>query len=84
VRKRLELTDPASCLSKAADDEIVFVLRGHDQCAPDTIREWVRLRTAAGKNRYDDAQINEALDCAEQMERERATPPPRAPEAPRP
>lgn len=33
MRKRYELADPTSCLSKAADDEWLFVLRGKDAAA---------------------------------------------------
>jgi hypothetical protein len=32
--KNLELTNPDSCLNKAADDEMVFVLRAKDPCRP--------------------------------------------------
>lgn len=73
MRKYLERTDTKSCFNKAADDELIFVLRGHDVCAPGTIREWVRLRLAAGKNAPSDPQIREALECADRMDEERQT-----------
>jgi hypothetical protein len=57
-----------SCLNKARDDEMLFVLRGHDIAAPATIRAWVAERVRLGKNSLGDPQITEALDCAEYME----------------
>jgi hypothetical protein len=49
MRKREELTSPESCMSRAREAEMTFVLLGRD-----------------------DAQITEALACAEAMARERA------------
>ena len=69
--KREELTNPSSCMSRAKDDEMTFVLLSRDACAPDTIRAWVGFRVAMGKNTYDDPQIQEALQCAEKMEQQR-------------
>lgn len=69
--KRKELTDPRSCMSRADDDEMTFVLLGRDLAAPDTIRFWVERRIALGKNKSDDPQIVEALECAAWMERHR-------------
>lgn len=70
MRKRDELQDPTSCLSKARNTEMLFVLLARDGCAPQTIRYWCKARVAAGKNRWDDPQIMEALACALSMERE--------------
>jgi hypothetical protein len=70
--KRLELADPNSCMSRALTDEMTFVLLARDIAAPDTIRYWVRQRIANGKNSIDDPQITEALECALEMERQRA------------
>jgi hypothetical protein len=67
--KSEELTNPNSCMSKAKDDEMTFVLLGRDAAAPDVIRFWCRRRIALGKNKTTDAQILEALACAEIMER---------------
>lgn len=39
-RKASEATDPNSCLSKAADDEPIFVLRAQDKTAPKMVRVW--------------------------------------------
>jgi hypothetical protein len=60
MRKRQELTDPRSCLNKAADDEMLFVLRGHDVAAPAAVRAWIEERIRLGKNARDDAQIADA------------------------
>lgn len=73
MRKRDELTNPASCLNRAGDDELTFVLLGRDAAARATIRFWVEQRILLGKNRPDDPQVVEALACAEGMERERGT-----------
>jgi hypothetical protein len=69
--KRDEINDHDSCLSKARDDERLFVLLARDPAAPVAIRAWVNERLRLGKNAPDDAQIIEALDCADRMERER-------------
>lgn len=72
MRKRDELTDPLSCMSRAKPNELTFVLLGRDVCAPDTIRHWCRSRCRAGKNVWGDAQIREAMECARNMELEMA------------
>lgn len=71
MRKCDELTDPKSCLSRAAGHEMTFVLLGRDAAAPETIRFWIRKRIELGKNLPTDPQITEALECAQQMEDER-------------
>lgn len=67
MRKRDELTDPNSCMSKAKDDEPTFVLLGRDAAAPVTIRMWCEARVLTGKNTWDDPQILEALAMADEM-----------------
>lgn len=67
--KHFEQHTPNSCWNKAADDEMVFVLLGHDRATAATIRFWVRERIRLGKNDEDDGQIREALACAEYIER---------------
>lgn len=67
--KRQELTDPKSCMSRAADDEMTFVLLGRDAAAAATVRFWVERRVELGKNLPTDAQIVEALHSADVMER---------------
>jgi hypothetical protein len=69
--KREELTDPNSCMSRAKDDETVFVLLGRDKAAPSAIRAWADYRIYLGKNKPDDPQILEALACADKMEKSR-------------
>lgn len=78
--KSEELTNPNSCMSKARDDEMTFVLLGRDPAAPKAIREWAARRVFLGKNNYTDPQIKEALDCANEMERQRNAEPPQAKE----
>jgi hypothetical protein len=68
--KRDETTNPASCLNRARDDEMTFVLLGRDRAAPLAIRAWVEARILIGKNRLDDPQIQEALACARRMEQD--------------
>ena len=69
--KRDELSDPTSCLNRAAEDEPVFVLRATDMCAPDTILFWILSRLTAGRNQDDD-QIKEAQAVASNMVKYRA------------
>jgi len=69
--KRDEIEYTESCLNKARDDERLFVLLARDPAAPIAIRAWVAERVRLGKNTPDDAQVVEALDCAQRMEVER-------------
>ncbi len=69
--KRKELSDPKSCMSKADDDEMTFVLIGRDAAAPAAIRAWVKERIRLGKNMLGDEQTTEAEECACWMERHR-------------
>lgn len=71
MRKREELSNPDSCMSRARDDELTFVLLGRDGAAPAAIRAWVNERINRGKNAWDDPQIQNALAMANQMEKER-------------
>jgi hypothetical protein len=71
VIKSQELSNPDSCLNRATANERLFVLLARDAAAPDTLRYWVRKRLALGKNKRDDPQILEALECADLMEKER-------------
>lgn len=70
MRKLDELTNPNSCMSKAKDEEMTFVLLGRDVAAPIAIREWVKARLILGKNKQDDPQIVDALACADMMIKE--------------
>jgi hypothetical protein len=60
MRKRDELTNPDSCMSRARDDEWTFVLLGRDVAAVATVRAWINERLRLGKNQPHDAQIREA------------------------
>lgn len=72
MRKTEELSNPNSCMSRARDGEMTFVLLGRDAAAPAAIRAWVEERIRLGKNLRTDAQIIEAEQCAATMEAERA------------
>ena len=71
MRKQFELNDQKSCINRAQNNEMVFVLRGHDISSPAAIRFWCMDRIVRGKNKIDDPQIKEALATADIMERER-------------
>ena len=71
MRKQFEQNDKTSCLNRALNNEMLFVLRGHDICAPETILDWCARRILRGKNKLEDKQIQEALEAANIMERER-------------
>ncbi len=71
MRKLTELTDRNSCLSKAGDGEMLFVLLGRDPAAPATIRAWIAERVRLGKNQPGDAKLVEAERCAATMRAER-------------
>ncbi len=71
MRKCDELTNPNSCMSRARDEEWLFVLLARDAAAPETIRFWANERIRLGKNTATDPQIVEAFACAAQMETQR-------------
>ena len=71
--KRDELKGP-SCLTNAADDEPIFVLKSTDELAPDIVREWSK-RYWAQKDKQPGGitvkQVEKALEAdalADQME----------------
>lgn len=66
--KSKEVSDPNSCLNRAADDEPIFVLRAHDVTMPAAIDAWIDYRIKAGKNMPNDPQIVEATRLAHQAE----------------
>jgi len=71
--KRDEITNPDSCLNRAADDEPIFVLRAHDKTAPHVVRAWANgyafEKGGLGKmNPRELAKYNEALDLANKAE----------------
>jgi hypothetical protein len=71
--KAKELTDPNSCMVRAKEDEMTFVLLSRDVCAPAVIRFWASERVRVGKNTWSDPQITEALSCAAFMEKQRSS-----------
>lgn len=66
-----ELTNPQSCMSRAKDGEMTFVLLARDSAAPVAIRAWVAERIRLGKNDINDEQIKEALHCCGFMDQQR-------------
>jgi hypothetical protein len=68
MRKRDELTNPASCMNRAKDDEWTFVLLGRDAAAPVAVRAWIDERIRLGKNTPGDAQIVEAMHWIKSVE----------------
>lgn len=62
-----EIADSRSCLNKARDDEMLFVLLGRDPAAPVAIRVWCAERIRLGKNQPGDPQIVEAMQAADRM-----------------
>ena len=66
-----ELSNPSSCLNRAADHEMTFVLLARDLAAPIAIRAWVEERIRLEKNVATDEQILDALHCADFMEQQR-------------
>ena len=67
--KNDELRKPDSCLNRAHDEEMLFVLLGRDIAAPYAIRAWIEERLRLGKNTANDEQIVEARACADYMQR---------------
>lgn len=66
--KKDELANPNSCINRAEDDEIVFVLLGRDPVASIAIRAWASQRVILKKNKITDPQIEEAIAVAEILE----------------
>ena len=65
MTKSKELSDPNSCLNKAAEDEPLFVLRGKDRATAAVIRYWISERIAMGLNQIGDEQVVEAEQAAQ-------------------
>lgn len=68
MRKRDELFNVNSCMNRAHENEMTFVLLGRDAAAPVAIRAWCDERVRLGKNQPSDTQIIEAEACARTME----------------
>lgn len=65
--KRDELSSPNSCMAKALDDEMVFVLLARDKAAPAAILHWCTERIALGLNLPTDQKIQDAMRSAQAM-----------------
>ena len=63
--KSQEIIITNSCLNKAADDEPIFVLRGHDKLAPVVVRLWADLALLHG---CSGTKITEAMQLAHLMD----------------
>lgn len=66
--KKDELRSPTSCLSKAAPDEPIFVLRAKDRLAPQAVRLWAQMAYGA----HEAEKVDEAMQLADRMEKWRA------------
>jgi hypothetical protein len=75
MRKRDEISNPASCLNRARPNEMIFVLLGRDVAAVETVRAWISSRIAKDKNTPDDLQIKEAEQWIETVLDDQATEP---------
>lgn len=75
--KKDELTNPNSCLNRAAPDEPIFTLRANDPVAPRIVREWAfqyqhYKRLEKGDDQLNDKELRkyrEAMELAGEMER---------------
>lgn len=63
-----ELRQPGSCLSRAAPDEPIFVLRGKDKLFAQTVRLWAAMAVHV----HEPEKISEAIDLANFAESWRA------------
>lgn len=70
MRKCDEVSDKRSCLNKATDNELMFVLLARDFAFPETVRFWVQERIRLGLNHVGDRQVVEALLLADTVEEE--------------
>lgn len=66
-----EVCAVGSCLNRAHDDEMIFVLLARDEAASATVRFWIRERIRLGRNALGDAQIVEAQQIADEMDAQR-------------
>ncbi len=57
------------CFENAEDDEDMFILLARDKHAPALVRLWAGWRAEEGE---DPAKVQEALECADKMEKWRA------------
>ena len=70
MKKTDEMTDPSSCINKAADDEPLFVLCANDPLAAGVVDYWANQ--AEGTNLHEIYKINIARELAQEMRRWKA------------
>lgn len=69
MRKYEELENPNSCLNKADDGELLFVLLARDPAAIVAVRAWISERIRLGKNKPSDPKIVSAENWIDTVER---------------
>jgi hypothetical protein len=60
MEKLREMADPASCLNKAGDHELLFVLLERDPSCLAAVEAWINDRIARGLNTSTDDKITSA------------------------
>ncbi len=65
--KSEELSNPNSCLNKAKDDEILFVILDRDLAFAGTILYWIEKRIQLGLNKRDDLKMIETANCVQKV-----------------
>lgn len=68
MKKSEELSNSQSCLNKASDTEMLFVLLGRDPAFAGTVRDWAQRRVRMGLNSRHDVKILSAIIDAGQVE----------------
>jgi hypothetical protein len=63
MKKIEEKNKKDSTFNKAADDEVLFILRGQDNSSPRVICEWIK----ANIYNASDGKLKEAFECALEM-----------------
>lgn len=63
--KAEEVARPTSCLNKAGEDEMLFVLRAQDESAPRAIMQWITTNFET----CSEDKLKEAFNCALRMRR---------------
>lgn len=54
-----------TCIKKAAEDEMLFVLRAQDVTAPQTVLEWMKINF----ENLPEAKLREAFECILEMKK---------------
>lgn len=68
MTKGKELTTHG-CLSKAKDDEMLFILRAQDYSAPLVVLEWIKHNFST----CPEDKLREAFECAMEMKKHKHT-----------